>query len=128
MRSGERAPVVAPQLPFANHVHDLDAAKDDACATEGFESEHPSSDALDRPVVLLNDVVEVLTLPNRYRRVMLDVIAVDARGVSPLWSIVMVVGSALFPMARVRNRCAAARSRLAVSRKSMVLPALFTAR
>ena len=58
LRSGERAPVIAPQLPFADHVHDLDAAKDDAGTAEGFESEHRSSDALDRPVVLLNDVVE----------------------------------------------------------------------
>jgi hypothetical protein len=33
-------------------------------------------------VVLLKDVVEVLTLPNRDRRVMLGVIAFDARGVS----------------------------------------------
>jgi hypothetical protein len=69
LRSGERAPVVAPQLPLADHVHDLDTSKDDAGAAERFESKHPSSDALDRPVVLLNDVVEVLTLPNRYRRV-----------------------------------------------------------
>jgi hypothetical protein len=32
--SGKHAPVVAPQLPLADHVHDLGAAKDDACATE----------------------------------------------------------------------------------------------
>jgi hypothetical protein len=81
LRSGERAPVVAPQLPFANHVHDLDAAKDDASATERLESEHRSDDAFDRPVVLLNDVLEILALPNRYRRVMLDVIAFDVRSV-----------------------------------------------
>jgi hypothetical protein len=75
LRSGERASGVAPQLPFANHVHDLDAAEDDACATERLETEHRSGDAFDCPVVLLNDVVEVLTLPNRDRRVMLGVIA-----------------------------------------------------
>jgi hypothetical protein len=62
-------------------VHDLDTSKDDAGTAERFESKHPASDALDRPVVLLNDVVEVLTLPNRYRRVMLDIITFDARGV-----------------------------------------------
>jgi hypothetical protein len=62
-------------------VHDLDAAKDDAGTAERLESKHRSSDALDRPVVLLSDVVEVLTLPNRYRRVMLDIITFDARGV-----------------------------------------------
>jgi hypothetical protein len=67
LRSGERAPVVAPQLPLADPV--LDTSKDDAGTAERFESKHRSSDALDRPVVLLNDVVEVLTLPNRYRRV-----------------------------------------------------------
>ena len=81
LRSGERAPVVAPQLPLADHVHDLDAAEDDACATERLESKHRSGDAFDRPVVLLNDVVEVLALPNRYRRVMLDIITFDAGGV-----------------------------------------------
>jgi hypothetical protein len=62
-------------------VHDLDTSKDDAGTAERFESKHRSSDALDRPVVLLNDVVEVLTLRNRYRRVMLDIITFDAGGV-----------------------------------------------
>ena len=62
-------------------MHDLHAAKDDACATERFESEHRSDDALDRPVVLLNEVVEILAPPKRYRRDMLDVIAFDARGI-----------------------------------------------
>ena len=81
LRSGERAPVVASHLPFAKHVHELDAGKDDAGATERLETQHRSDDALDRPVVLLDDVVEVLALPNRDRRVMLGVIAFDAGSV-----------------------------------------------
>jgi hypothetical protein len=38
----------------------LHAAEDDACATERLETEHGSGDAFDCPVVLLNEVVEVL--------------------------------------------------------------------
>jgi hypothetical protein len=60
LRSGKRANVVASHLPLADHVHDLDTTKDDASATERLESEHRLGDALDRPVVLLNDVVEIL--------------------------------------------------------------------
>jgi hypothetical protein len=59
LRSGKRANVGASHLSLADQVHDLDAAKDDASGTERLESEHRSDDALDRPVVLLNDVVEI---------------------------------------------------------------------
>jgi hypothetical protein len=56
LRSGKRANVVASHLSFAtDHVHDLDAAKDDAGTAERLESKHRSSDALDRPVALLNE-------------------------------------------------------------------------
>lgn len=81
LRSGERAPVVASDLPLAECVHDLDAGDDDASAMERLKAQHRSDDALDRPVVLLDDVVEVLALPNRDRRVMLGVVAFDAGGV-----------------------------------------------
>jgi hypothetical protein len=63
LRSGKRANVVASYLLLADHVHDPNTTKDDAGATERLESEHPSDDALDRPVVLLNDVIEILARP-----------------------------------------------------------------
>ena len=63
LRSGKRANVVASHLLLADHVHDPNTTKDDAGATERLESEHPSDDALDRPVVLLNDVIEILARP-----------------------------------------------------------------
>ena len=48
------------ELTFADHVHDLDASDQDSGAAESLETEHRAHDALDGPMVLLDDVVEVL--------------------------------------------------------------------
>ena len=52
----------AGELAFVDHVHDLDAGDEDARATKELEPEHGSHDAFDCPVILLDDVVEVLRL------------------------------------------------------------------
>ena len=77
MRSGYTACVVVAQLPFADHVHELNAAKDDACATKGFEAQHRPNDPLNRSVVLFDDVVEILALSNDDRRVLRSVVGFD---------------------------------------------------
>jgi hypothetical protein len=81
LRSGQTAPLAAPHLLFADHVHDFDTTKEDAGTTERLEPEHRPDDALDGPVILLDDIVEVLALPNRDRRVVPGVIAFDPRRV-----------------------------------------------
>jgi hypothetical protein len=43
-------------------VHRLDAGNDDSSTAKRLEPQHRSHDALDGPVVLLDDVVEVLVL------------------------------------------------------------------
>ena len=50
------------ELAFLDDVHRLDARQNDACAAERFEAHHRPHDPLDGPVVLLDDVVEVLRL------------------------------------------------------------------
>lgn len=51
-------------LPFHDHVHRLDAAENDAGATEILETHHGSDAAFDGPVVLLHYVVQILVLTN----------------------------------------------------------------
>jgi hypothetical protein len=50
------APVL--HLAFDDHVHELDAAKNDACTTKILEAQHRSGATLDGTVVLLDDVVQ----------------------------------------------------------------------
>jgi|SRR5450631_2691781 len=59
---GRGASLGAVELPLLDHMHRLDACNEAARAAKGLEPEHGSHDALDRPVVLLDDVVEVLRL------------------------------------------------------------------
>jgi len=49
-------------LPFLDHVHDFDAAQNDTRAVEVFEPQHRSSSTFDGPMVLLDDVVQILGL------------------------------------------------------------------
>jgi hypothetical protein len=55
------------RLSFSHHVHHFDAAQDRASATHGFEPHHRAHPPLDGPMVLLNAVVEVGTLPDADR-------------------------------------------------------------
>jgi hypothetical protein len=50
------------EVAHLDHVHSLNAGNEDARAPKTLESEHGSHDALDPPVVLLDDVVEILAL------------------------------------------------------------------
>jgi hypothetical protein len=63
LRCGQTSPVVA-HLPFADHVHKLDATQNDLRTTEVLEALYRSRDALDRAMVLRDDVVEILALPD----------------------------------------------------------------
>ena len=49
-----------PQLTFADHVHELNVSKDHRGRREGLEPHHRLHLALDRSMVLFDDVVEVL--------------------------------------------------------------------
>ena len=57
----QSSPVVA-HLRFADHVHDFDATENDARAAEVLEALYRACDALDRAMVLLDNVVEVFAL------------------------------------------------------------------
>jgi hypothetical protein len=49
--------VEAAHLPLPDHVRCLDAGNENACTAKELESEYRSNDALDRLVVLFDDVV-----------------------------------------------------------------------
>jgi hypothetical protein len=48
-------------LPFLDHVHQLDATQDDARTVEVLEPEHWPGSTFNGPMVLLDDVVQILT-------------------------------------------------------------------
>lgn len=50
------------RLLFAQHMDQLDATQDHAGTVNGFEAEHRPHAAFDGTVILLDAVVEVLTL------------------------------------------------------------------
>jgi hypothetical protein len=60
-------------LPLADHMHQFDAAQQNTCAPEGLEPEHRSSSPLDRPVILFDDVVQILVLADLERLVTLGI-------------------------------------------------------
>lgn len=49
-------------LSLSDHVHRLDAGNQRSCAAERLEAEHRPHDAFDGPMVLFDDVVQVLRL------------------------------------------------------------------
>src|SRR6202034_4824294 len=71
------------QLTFADHVHELNATKGHGGRPERLEPHHRSHLTLDRSMVLFDDVVEVLDLPELNLCVLLEVVARDRRGVGP---------------------------------------------
>jgi hypothetical protein len=79
-------------------------------------------------MVLFDDVVEVLDLPELNLCVLLEAVARDPAALAPLLSMVIFAGAPFWPIALRKKRRAALRSRFAVSRKSTVFPALSTAR
>jgi hypothetical protein len=46
-------------LSFRDHVHNLNAGQKDPGTAKRFESQHGSRASLDRPMVLLDNIVEV---------------------------------------------------------------------
>ena len=55
-------------LSLDDHMHDFDAAQQDARTAKILESEHGARTSLYRAVILFNDVVEILRLANLDRR------------------------------------------------------------
>jgi hypothetical protein len=60
-----------------DHLHKLDATQNDPRTTEVLEALYRARDALDRAMVLLNDVVEVFALSDHDRSAMLPIVVRD---------------------------------------------------
>src|ERR1017187_4924680 len=63
LSGGRGLPIRAIELPLADHVHGLDSRHDAGCGPKRFEAHHGPHDPLDRSVVLLDDVVQILDSP-----------------------------------------------------------------
>jgi len=68
---------VSSALWLGDHMQDLDTTQNDTRAAEVLEAEHWSDDAFDGPMVLLNDVVQILELTNLDRCVAFGVHSVQ---------------------------------------------------
>ncbi|QXD01089.1 hypothetical protein MKleb_5588 (plasmid) [Klebsiella sp. PL-2018] len=51
-------------LPFAYHVEQLNACQQGLCTAKRFKSKHLANSAFDIPVILLNQIVQILALPD----------------------------------------------------------------
>lgn len=51
-------------LPFAYHVNQFDAGRQRLCTAKRFKSQHRPYPAFDIAVILLNQVIQILTLPD----------------------------------------------------------------
>ena len=76
MCSGQTSPVVT-HLPFADHVHKLDATQNDPRTTKVLEALYRARDTLDRAMVLLDNVVEVFALSDHDLGAMLPIVVLD---------------------------------------------------
>src|ERR1019366_4891550 len=66
-------------LPFADHVHKLDATQNDPRTTKVLEALYRACDALDRAMVLLDNVVEVFALSDHDLGALLPIVVLDPR-------------------------------------------------
>jgi len=56
---GRDLPVRTVELPLFDHVHDLDTGDQNARTMERLEAEHGTDNALDGPMLLFDDVVQM---------------------------------------------------------------------
>ena len=70
---GSSRDAISFHLPFPDHMHRFDARQDDAGTTKILESQHRPGTALDRPVVLFDEVIQILVLADLDRRVALGI-------------------------------------------------------
>lgn len=109
-------------------MHSLNTSQQNTRATKRLKAEHGPDDALDGLMNLLDDVVQILHLTQFNRRAGIGLNTFDDSGVGTTLVNGGLVGQAVLTDARSRKRRAAARSCLAVSRKSTVAPSRAAAR
>lgn len=61
------------ELTFANHVRELDAGQNSLCRSERFKPQHRPGETFDGTMILLDDIIEILDLPDPDRDVSLRV-------------------------------------------------------
>ena len=71
------------KLILANHMHGCDTANDDASAAKGLQSQHGPCDPFNGPIILFDDVVEILRLAHRDGKTTVGLNADDGGLVGP---------------------------------------------
>lgn len=112
-------------LSFACHVNQFDASKERLCTPKRFESQHRPYPPFHIPVVLLNKIIQLLTLPDS------DSFFISFPGIEIESGQRCCIGSTFINgndlrfavmtngLAKEAQGCSSA-SRLAISKKSMV--------
>ena len=82
-------------MPFTYHVDQFDASQERLCTPERFESQHLPYATFDISVILLNQVIQILVLPdsNGFFFWFVGVSVVSAAALAPLLSMVTTSGS-----------------------------------
>ena len=80
-RHNSNLPVEAIKLPFFDHMHSFNTGQQNARATKRLKTQHGSDDALDGPMILLDDVVQILYLTQFNGRASIGLNTFDGSGV-----------------------------------------------
>jgi hypothetical protein len=68
---------IVDQLPFLDHVHQLDPRQSALCSPKRFEPQHGPGDPFDGAMVLFDDIIEIFHLADDDRGPVLRIIASD---------------------------------------------------
>lgn len=109
-------------------MHQFDATQNDARAVEILEPEHRSGSAFDGSMVLLHDVVQIIDLTNLDGRLALGVHRVKRGQTGAAFVDGYGLGRAVLTNCLFEEAPRSSLVPRALNRKSMVLPALSTAR
>jgi hypothetical protein len=71
------------QLPFLEHVHELDPRQRRLCGLERFEPQHGTRHPFDRSMVLFHDIIQIFHLPDDDVGAVLLIVALDGRFIRP---------------------------------------------
>jgi len=71
------------QLPFLEHVHELDPGQCRLCGLERFEPQHGTRYPFDRSMVLFHDIIQIFHLPDDDMGAVLLIVALDGRFIRP---------------------------------------------
>ena len=64
-------------MSFLQHAPELNSSQGRLCRPEGFETQHRANYPLDKPVILLDNIIQVLALADFYTLVFIAIVLLD---------------------------------------------------